>query len=217
MKEKKKKNVLPGIILLSLAASICIFFMLLNMEKSMLKDFEKVTCLVARESIPEKVELTDENVALLFELRQVDQKAVPESSLGDSTRIVGLQSRISISAGSVVTEEMFTSYREEIETMNCPVLAGVKAQDLYQVVNGTLRPGNHIDIYVAEEETGEVYLFLEKVLVKEVFDVNGNRIAGEEELIPAARMNLVLEKGTVEQFYELLHGGMLCVVKRWEE
>ncbi len=216
MKEEKK-NILPGIMIIALLAAVAVFFMLLNVEANILKSYEKIQCIRTKEMVPEGHIVKPEELATLFEVVFVDQGAVPQGYLMTEASLENLQAKRNIPVGSVVTPDMFDLWDEEVTKMKEPVVAGVKAEDLYQVVSGVLRGGDHVDIYTIDGETKEAYLLWEKVLVKDTFDNSGNRILQENRETPAARLNLILEKGAVDHFYELLEQGSLRVVKIWEE
>lgn len=216
MKEEKK-NILPGIMIIALLAAVSVFFILLNVETNILKSYEKIQCIRTREMVSEGHVVRPEELAMLFEVVYVDQGAVPQGYLVTEEMLAGLQAKRNIPTGSIVTPDMFDVWDEEVAKMKEPVVAGVKAEDLYQVVSGVLRGGDHVDIYTIDGETKEAYLLWEKVLVKDTFDNSGNRILQENQETPAARLNLILEKGAVDHFYELLEQGSLRVVKVWEE
>ena len=96
------------------------------------------------------------------------------------------------------------------------MIAGCRADDLYQLVSGTLRSGDRIHIYTVDEELGETYLVWDNVMVYQTFDSAGNLIPPQDTLSAAARINVLLEEGTAELFYSELYRGSLRVVKLWE-
>ena len=85
---------------------------------------------------------------------------------------------------------------------------------LSQVASGVLRGGDMVHIYMTSEEAGTRLLW-EDVLVQEVFDSAGAHIADEDRQQAASRVNLLVEKSMVEDFYTLLSKGELKVVKAW--
>ena len=97
--------------------------------------------------------------------------------------------------------------------MKEPVAAGFKADDLYQVVTGTLRSGDYIHIYTVDPATGDVYLTWDNIFIKEVFDSAGVLITAEDKTSAAQRVNILMEKENIEQFYSELAKGSLRVVK----
>ena len=84
------------------------------------------------------------------------------------------------------------------------------------MVSGVLRKGDLVHIYTVNGEWNETYLLWKNIMVYQVFDASGNVIAPEDMTTPAARVNLVMEEGFVEQFYNELNNGSLRLVKVWE-
>ena len=97
--------------------------------------------------------------------------------------------------------------------MQEPVIAGCKAEDLYQLVSGSLRKGDLINLYTVGEESGETLLLWENVRVYEVFDSAGKSIDVTDEVTAAARINVLPEKSYAERFYTELGKGSIRVVK----
>lgn len=208
-----KKKILPITILIALIASVVTFIVLLNVEKNMLSDFEQGTVWVLKEEMPAGTECTEENINRYLAQVMIDKQRIPERRIVSTEELKGERSAISLPKGSILTEPMFTGERNYISGMAEPVIAGCKAEDLYQLVSGTLRKGDRVNLYTVNEETGDTSLLWEGVLVYEVFDSAGMSIAVSDEDTAAARINVLLEKGCAEQFYTELYNGSLRVVK----
>ena len=131
-----------------------------------------------------------------------------------------------IAPGVLLTSEMFESMDEVLGEMQSPVIAGFKADDLYQVVGGVLRAGDRIHIYkltdskaaeseedAIDERDADAVLIWENIYVQEVFDQTGKRIASGDAVTAAQRINIYLDKADVEAFYAELASGALRVVK----
>jgi len=123
---------------------------------------------------------------------------------------------IMIPKGSILTETMFEYGEKYVDHMTNPVIAGCKADDLFQAVSGVLRKGDLINIYTVNEELGETYLLWSRVLVYQTFDSGGNLIAPEDTVTAAARINVLIEEGNAEQFYNEINNGSLRMVKIWD-
>lgn len=208
-----KKKILPITILIALIASVVTFVVLLNVEKNMLSDFEQGLVWVLKEEMPAGTECTEESMAYYMEHVLVDLQNIPEQSIVTLGQLEGLRSAISLPKGSILTQSMFTGERDDIARMKNPVVAGCKAEDLYQLVSGSLRKGDRINLYTVNEEDGVVTLLWEDVLVYEVFDSAGKCIEITDEETAAARINILLEKECAEIFYTELYKGSLRVVK----
>ncbi|MBQ7918950.1 MAG: SAF domain-containing protein [Lachnospiraceae bacterium] len=208
-----KKRILPITILIALLASIVTFVVLLNMEKNMLNDYERGPVWILKEEMPAGTECTAENITRYMEPMQVDKQSIPDKYIEDLNVLAGLRSVITLPKGSILTEAMFTGERDDIAEMDAPVIAGCKAEDLYQLVSGSLRKGDMINLYTVNEEEGQTSLLWENVRVYEVFDSAGKSIAVTDEETAAARINILLEKEYAERFYTELNNGSLRVVK----
>lgn len=96
-----------------------------------------------------------------------------------------------------------------------PVIAGFKADDLYQVVGGVLRAGDRIHIYRVSEEK-ETTLIWDNVYICQVFDQSGVSIESGNSTAAAQRINVYLDREDVEEFYSELALGTLRVVKAYK-
>ncbi len=214
--EGRRKKGLPGIILAAFTAALISYVALLNVEKNALSAYEKAECWILSETLEKGTEITTDNAAQLFQRAQVDVQHIPQGAVTDPKMLAGSQAAVTITQGSIVTDTMFTrsgSYRAALEK---PVIAGCKADDLYQLVSGTLRSGDRIHIYTVDEEMGDAYLIWDNVMVYQTFDSGGNLIPPQDTVSAAARINVLLEEGNAELFYSELYKGSLRVVKLWE-
>lgn len=201
-----------GSILAALAAAIGIFAVMLQMEKKVLSEYERSGIYVAAREIPKGERITSENYADFLYLKEVDQGIIPATALTEPEQLAGLSARVSIAEGTLLTTGMFEEQQEIIARMEEPVIAGFKAEDLYQVAGGVLRAGDRIHIYTVSE-SGVAHLIWREIFVEQVFDSAGNAIGGGDRLSAAQRVNVYLDAGDVEQFYTELARGTLRVVK----
>ncbi len=237
MKKQKAKKILPGAIAVGLLLSIIIYAVMLHVEKTALSDFERSTVVVAAKEIPEGQMITVQNVGNYFTQKEIDAKLVPTNAVMATDQIVEQVALYKIDAGTIMTNGMFDSFNEITAGMEEPVIAGFKADDLYQVVGGVLRAGDRIHIYriveSGEKEAGSIadaepteseetsedteepeVVLWENIYVQEVFDQTGNRIVSGDRETAAQRINIYLDKADVEAFYTELASGTLRVVKK---
>lgn len=213
--EKEKKNILPGVILVALLASIATFFLLLNMEKNALESYEKVTVWTTKCELAKGLEISSNSIQECFVQVEIEKDRVPGKIIENPEVIIGKHTMFVISHGTVLTDTMFTDEDNYREGMHNPIIAGCKGDDLFQLVSGVLRKGDLVNIYMVNEELGETYMLWENIMVYQSFDASGNAIPSEDTVTPAARVNLLLEEGYTEQFYKELSTGSLRLVKVW--
>lgn len=211
--KKRKRNILPGAALAALVAAIIVYCIMLNVEKNALSDYEKGNILVVSKDMPRGVVLTQENVKEYFETKEMDRNLIPAAAVTEPEHLYLQMTATNLDKGTMATGSMFTDLKQMQEEMTEPVTAGFKADDLYQVVSGTLRSGDHIHIYTVIPDTGDVYLIWDNIFVEEVFDSSGVQIAAGDKTTAAQRVNILMEKENIEQFYSELARGSLRVVK----
>ena len=211
--KKERKNILPKAALGALAAAVIVFCIMLNVEKNVLSDYEKGKVFVAAAEMEKGMVLTEENAGQYIEEKEMDKSLIPENAILQREEIYQLMAGQKLDRGVVLTRSMFTDPDQVMESMTEPVTAAFKAEDLYQVVSGILRSGDRIHIYAVDGETNSDYLIWDNIFVREVFDSNGTRIEASDSLSAAQRINILMEKENVEQFYSELSAGSLRVVK----
>ncbi len=214
-RDKKEKSILPGVIIVSLVVATVVYAVLLNAEKAALSDYAKGSVYIASKPIPKGQLITAANAGDYLTLKEIDQSLIPASAITDPAELADLISVYSIDQGSLLTEGMFDKVLDITQDMAEPVIAGCKADDLYQIVGGVLRAGDRINIYQVDEEDGgmEAGLVYGNVFVQQVFDQSGNIIDSSDTTTPAQRINIYLDNGGVADFYAALAKGSLRVVK----
>lgn len=212
---KKKKGTAAfwtGCIIAAFVAAAAVFILMLQIEKSVLSDYEKSSIYVAAKDIPEGYLLTEDNYEEYLELREMDVSCIPDAALREGMIPKDKAALFSIDKGVLLTEGMFGEWNAVTRDMREPVIAGFKAEDIFQVAGGVLRSGDLVHIYAVAED-GQARLVWSDVLVEQVFDSAGNIIPVEDRLSPAQRLNVYLDKADVEEFYSQLASGSLRVVK----
>lgn len=215
MKRDKKQTwskVWTGSIFAAFIAAISIFVVMLHMEQKVLSEYEKGMVYVAAVYIPKGTFITEENKEQYLKLIEVDKRVVPQTALYEGGQINGMAAVLNIEEGVFLSQGMFEQWNDIVGDMKAPVVAGFKADDLYQVTGGVLRAGDRIHIYTVSED-GQAGLIWENVYVEQVFDSAGTAIKGEDRVSPAQRLNVYLDAEDVEQFYTELARGTLRVVK----
>lgn len=209
---RKQNRLKRGGVIAAFLAAIAVFLILLQIEKNALADYERVTILVATDTIPGGHSITPADCQKMFEEKEIDKKLLSESALQAGSELEGKIPLYDIDAGTILTKGMFTSVDEITLQMSEPVVAGLKAEDLYQVAGGVIRAGDRIHVYSVTEDKkiGRVW---ENLWVQSVFDQSGKEILNPDRSGLAQRINVYLDKADVDTFYTELAAGTLRVVK----
>ncbi len=192
-----------------------VFAFLLQTEKKVLAEYEKEQVCVVRMQIARGEKITEENAGKYLAVAEIDKSIVPETALKDAEGAVGKIAVYEVEEGTVLTAGMLREEAEITGQMTEPVIAGFRAEDLYQVVGGVLRAGDRIHIYCVEQgemaDSGKI--LWENVWVQQVFDQTGTAISGSDSTTSAQRINIYLDKADVSGFYSALAQGSLRAVK----
>ena len=217
MKAEKKKKPLKkwiwnGSIVAALVASLIVFSVMLQVEKRMLTQYERGIIYVAAKEIPEGQLITHENYLEYFEKCLLDRSVIPATAVCEEAQVANLVAAVRIEEGVLLTEGMFEKLDEITAELKTPVLAGLKADDLYQMVGGILRAGDRINIYSVNQEN-QAELVWSDVYVQQVFDNAGKSIPNADTGTAVQRINVYLNGADVEELYSKLAAGSLRVVK----
>lgn len=212
--QKPDSRLKTGGIIAALISAVAVFAVMVQMEKNILTQYEKGIIYVAIAEIPKGETVTEDNYANFFVQQQLDSSCIPATALRSPDQIRGLVAKTDIEQGVLLTTGMFEPVDKILAAMEKPVIAGFKAEDLYQVVSGVLRSGDRVNIYSVKEEG--VVLVWQDIFVQQVFDASGAAIASGDTVTAAQRINVYLDQADVEQFYGELASGSLRVVKNCE-
>lgn len=209
---KKERNVLPGIILAALFVSIVVYVVMMNVEQNLLADFDKKNVFVATKEIPKGQLINEKNQTEYLVEKELDASLVSSSMLLAVDDINDFVARYDIDNGTIVSQSMFEELNQITENMKDPVIAGLKADDMFQLVGGTLRAGDRIHLYSLDED-GKMILKWPDIFVQQVFDQSGVIIPNSDTQTVAQRINIYIDKSNIEELYGNFSSGNLRAVK----
>ena len=189
MSKNTKNKIWNGSILAAFIAAAAVFIIMLQAEKKVLAEYEKITVCVTIDDLPKGESITEDNILNYVQTVDIDRKIVPDTAIKNMDEITGRIAVHRIEKGSVVTRGMLESEEQITEEMEEAVIAGFRAEDLYQAVGGVLRAGDRIHIYcIDKEETAKEKPVWKNLFVQQVFDQNGNAIDSGDTTTPAQRI-----------------------------
>ncbi len=209
----KNKKLWIGVI--SFVLAFLVFVVLLTIQKSMNEDpvYEEVVC--AKISIPQNINITEQNADQYFECREVPVDWLPEEYFLDVKDLYGMVLKADISAGSIMTKSFVTERKTYYKGYQNLTWISVPIDELYKGVAGRLRTGDYIDIYMLSEgEQGyRCSLVAEKVRVEATYSDQG--ISIEENSADGLSQLIIIpmERDQVPVFYEILAQGNIRIAK----
>lgn len=206
MKNKGEKKF--GKIAISLIISIILFVGLLVLESNITSPNGKVEVVKAVDNIKEGTVIDESNKDSLFEVVTVDGSLDFETALRKTDDLIGGIIDTEIKKGEIISSERLIDKDSVLGKIEYPVETSVRVTDISQVVGGTLREGDIIDISVVNSTTTENEKVLEGVYVSKAFSSDGVEVDRNSELSvltvniivspeDEAKLNQAIELGTI--------------------
>ena len=209
--EERRARVKTGGTIAALIAAAAVFVCMIQMEKSILAQYEKGVIYTAAAVIHKGQMITEDNYREYFVEKELDKACIPATALSTPEQLYGMAAVYDIEPGVLLTEGMFESLESIRSGLDDPVIAGFKAEDMYQVAGGVLRAGDRIHIYYVQDQ--EAVLAWESIYIQQAFDISGKSIEAADRTTAAQRLNIYLDKRDIEDFYTGLASGSLRAVK----
>lgn len=132
MSKSTKNKIWNGSILAAFIAAAAVFIIMLQAEKKVLAEYEKITVCVTIDDLPKGESITEDNILNYVQTVEIDRKIVPDTAIKNMDEITGRIAVHRIEKGSVVTRGMLESEEQITGEMEEAVIAGFRAEDLYQ-------------------------------------------------------------------------------------
>ena len=219
----KKKNKNAGVssgkkgvamkLLGSFLVAVALFGVLVGAEKNLLSDYEKVSVVLCKTDVPKGTKITKENVSQYFYDYEVDIALVNDTCIKDKNEVIDTVVEKSLSAHEILRKDDCTKEAEIYNKFSNPVEASITATNPGDIVSGTIRRGDYVDIAVVNKDTLEYDLMLKKVYVVDAFTSTGEKVSGNAEGTAATMLTVVEEKDNLAKFYSARETGNVIVTK----
>lgn len=219
----KKKNKNTGIssgkkgvamkLLGSFLVAVALFGVLVGVEKNLLSDYEKASVVLCKTDVPKGTKITKENVSQYFYDYEVDIALVNDTCIKDKNEVINTVVEKSLSAHEILRKDDCTKEAEIYNRFSNPVEASITATNPGDIVSGTIRRGDYVDIAVVNKDTLEYDLMLKKVYVVDAFTSTGEKVSENAEGTAATMLTVVEEKDNLAKFYSARETGNVIVTK----
>lgn len=189
------------VILFSIVAFICLFFA----ARKANGDFDYKMVLVATQELPKNTEITKENINSYFKSVKANVEMITEYNLSDASVLVGTYTNTVIHENEPIKTECFQRKKDILDSYQSPCEASVSSSTLGDVVSGTIRAGDWVEIYVLDEYSGEATLAYEKPLyITSTFNNNGERILPGDLTSVSSSFNFYIERDAADELYHTI-------------
>ena len=242
-RNKVKKEKTPGqgrsgaglliLTVFALAIAVALFFVMIHVEKNALAQYERnLVYVVADSGIAQGTVINETNAATLFVAKEIDASTVPTTAITDLTTIYGKYAQFTMDAGLTATSAMFKDNNEYLAGLKNPREISIGAgSGLSQVVSGTLRANDLVDIYFVVNDksvdTSELtpaeldnYIrshrpqpLYSNVPVTAAFDSAGTMITNDNRVALCQMINIIMDEDQVSTIISYGRKGTLYITR----
>ena len=149
LSKSTKNKIWNGSILAAFIAAAAVFIIMLQAEKKVLAEYEKITVCVTIDDLPKGESITEDNILNYVQTVEIDRKIVPDTAIKNMDEITGRIAVHRIEKGSVVTRGMLESEEQIMEAA-----AGVKKAGAQFLRGGAYKPRTSPYAFQGMEDEG---------------------------------------------------------------
>lgn len=176
---KKEKKIGVKELVISIVLALLLFICLLVIESSFLSKYDKTTVVVAKCTVPKSTQITEKNIGLYFEEKEIPANLVPQSAIFSKDTLINKIVSLSINQGEILMENRFLDEQKYLAKISNPMEMGISVSSAAQAAGGTIRRGDIVNIYVVDTQTKQSTEILHEAYVCRAFNQEGIEIAGE--------------------------------------
>lgn len=212
--EKKPMNKSLTKALVAILVAIIGWTGLTFVESYILTDKNVTSVVIASVDIPQGTVITKDNAENYFKKENVNSDLVTKATVTDIKNIEG-KFLTNVAAGEIVTSDRYYETGDTRELKN-PVSLTFAAGSAENSVNGTIRGGDIVDIYVSVSDNNSTtyQLARENVYIENAYDSSYARIDSADQTTVASTFLVKLEEDDAANFKNAISQGDLLMVKK---
>lgn len=209
-KRKKGNGVFVKIIVCTILA-VVVFLLLNNIQRNMLKEYEKANVVVCKEKVEKQIDITKENAKEYFKVIEVPKNIIPDNAITKLKDVpVGLSVR-EITEKEMLTKNDIKEQDEYIKDIEKPVITSISIAKIEDAVGGVLRRGDKVDVISIKD--GQKTKLLEGIYIESALDATGKKIK-KDETDATMLFNVIVDEADANKLKEEVYlGGKLSLVK----
>lgn len=209
-----KKNL--GIIAVSLIGTIIIFCVLLVLQNKMLYPNGQVTVYTSKKNIDKNTEITKDNVNNYFAPENIDSSKVVDTPVTSKSMLINKYMDEDTLKNEQISEKRLSSTASRTKNIKNLREIGVNFSDISEVVGGTLRTGDTIDLIltVADQNNVKTQTLLKGILIDKAITSDGQIISRENgDKLAATKLTLDLSAEDATKLDNAVKSGTVKAIK----
>lgn len=197
----------------SLLVALALFGVLIGVEKNIMSSYEKEAVVLCKAEVPKGTKITKENAGQYFYLYEVDAALVKEDCIRTKDSLYGTVATRTISPQEIVREGFCIEEASIYAGYKNPIECSVTADNPGDIVSGTIRRGDRVDIAVVNKDTLAYELIMKNVYVLDAFTTTGEKLGDANEGTAATMLTIVEDKDNYAKFCSAREIGNVVVTK----
>lgn len=212
--EKKPMNKSLTKALVAILVAIIGWTGLTFVESYILTDKNVTSVVIASADIPQGTIITEDNAENYFKKENVNSDLVTKTTVTDIKNIEG-KFLTNVSAGEIITSDRYYKTGDTRDLKN-PVNLTFASGSAENSVNGSIRGGDIVDIYVSTtvNEITTYQLARENVYIENAYDSSYAKIDSADQAAVASSFLVKLEEDDAANFKNAISKGDLLMVKK---
>ncbi len=197
----------------SFFVAAALFGVLIGVEKNILSDYAKETAVLCKTDVPKGTKITEANADQYFYSYEVDAAMINGNCIKDKKELFDTVVTRNLSVHEIVREGACMKEAEIYGRYRNPVEASVEAKEAGDIVSGTIRKGDHVDIAVVNKDTLEYDVMLKDVYVLGAYTSTGEAVVDGMEGTAATMLTIVEDKDNLSSYYSAREVGNVIITK----
>lgn len=209
-KALKDKNIKKVVVLgISAIVAAVIFFGLITVQEKLVNPYGKVVAYQMKTDIKKNSLITKDNIGSYIEKIVIPGNLGVSNAITDPNEVVDHLTTQYINKGSILSKNDFIDVKNIKNKIQNPIKVSFNTNDVSEVLAGTLRQGNVIDISVIKRDN-ESKKIISNAYVEEVFTKDNKEIKGDS-IEPTTIINILIPAADLNEFNNALAEGKLRV------
>ena len=209
------KGKITGIVI-GFVLTLTLFFVLVLIQREMLKDTEKTVVVLANRQIKAGTVLTEDNISEYLKEVEISSGLAIKDTYRSKEELVGKYVTRTTAENEIIYAGLMMDDTEILSQYEKPIELSLSISGESSAVAGTIRKGDYVNVYAAaiDGTGGRVYeLVLEEVLVNEAYDKNTEKIAMSDTESVALTFTFYMEQKEVPELLKKLETKEVFVTK----
>jgi Flp pilus assembly protein CpaB len=215
MKMKVKKGNLTGAII-GFVLALTLFFVLIVIQREMLKETEKTVAILARKPIVAGTVITEKNASEYLKEVEISSTLATKETFGSVSELIGKYVTRNTAEDEILYRGLLEDEAEVLSRFKNPVELSLSLSEETAAVAGTIRKGDYVNVYAYRRNSGGATLYelvLENVLVNNAYDSATTKIEMSDTKTVALTFTFYLEQADVPGLLDKLETKDIFVVK----